>query len=377
MEESRIKVRSKASQLEGILKRQITQGHYHAGDKFPSERALAEKYRLSKLTVSKVLSNLSTQGLLYREQGKGTYISQELPSLSSSSRRIALVTRKSPDSRESDPFLSRLVDGILSSCKERDYTMQLSRFTDMDTIDRESVLSPGVKGLILGSLIDLKIALKVREMGIPLVWVDNEATGVELNCVCTDYFRCGYLGGEHLIKLGHKKIGLIIGPPNLWMSKMVHLGYRTALENYGIAFEDSLVKPGEFGSEGGYRRVRELLNTKKRLTAVYVAGDVMALGAMNAILDSGMIIPGDIAVVGQGAILPPTMFQIPLTTLDTKIQRRGELAAELLIDIMEGKNIPESIITIKPELKIRESCGALKMKKELREDNSLAKQVIG
>jgi DNA-binding LacI/PurR family transcriptional regulator len=175
--------------------------------------------------------------------------------------------------------------------------------------------------------------------------------------VLTDDRQVGRLATEHLIALGHTRIGHIAGPAIIHARRRYE-GYRDALSAHGLAFDDSLVAEGTFLQADGEAAMRVLLQRSPRPSAVFVANDPMAIGAMKAVWDAGLRIPEDIAIVGAGNIIHGDMLRVPLTTVTWSRNEMGTRAAELLLQSLADPATPPARVIVQPHLLVRGSCGA-------------------
>lgn len=162
---------------------------------------------------------------------------------------------------------------------------------------------------------------------------------------------------RHLIRLGHRRIGLINAPPELNFSRFRARGYARALEEAGIAWDDALVVTGDLTEEGGYRAARELLARPGRPTAVLCANDWMAIGAMHAAREEGMQPGEDLAVIGYDDIPVARFTHPPLTTLRQPIREAGRRLTEMLVAFMAGTPAEALQEVWVPELVVRGSDG--------------------
>ena len=165
---------------------------------------------------------------------------------------------------------------------------------------------------------------------------------------------------DHLIKLGHQRIGLITNAPTIYTASATRLeGYRQALETAGITFDETLIRYGDYTPESGFLAMEELLDIDLPPTAVFVASDSVALGAMHAIHQRNLQIPGDMAVVGYDDVPLARFLYPPLTTIRLPAYDLGRAAADMLIGMLnteESTKKPPGIL-LDTELVIRETCG--------------------
>jgi DNA-binding LacI/PurR family transcriptional regulator len=185
---------------------------------------------------------------------------------------------------------------------------------------------------------------RLAESELPFVDVDNVAAA-----------RSAI---EHLIGLGHRRIACITNGPREDAASAARLeGYRMALEYAAIAFDPALVRYGDFEERSGTEAMLDLLATAPRASAVFVASDEVALGALKALRARGLRVPDDIALVGFDD-LPISEFVDPaLTTVRVPARAIGAQAAAMLIELITSHVQPESRF-LPTELVIRESCGA-------------------
>ena len=133
-------------------------------------------------------------------------------------------------------------------------------------------------------------------------------------------------------------------------------GYIKALNERGFGIDESLIVEGDFTESGGYYAMKKLLLTKP--DAVFAASDVMALGAMRAVRESGLCVPDDVAFVGFDDLPIATLSDVQLTTIRQPVAQFGAKAVDILIDLVENGINPPRHVIMETELVIRESCGA-------------------
>jgi len=214
-----------------------------------------------------------------------------------------------------------------------------------------------IDGLIIaGCDIPKELIFAVREQGIPLVLVDYHLDKVD--SVFTDNIGGAYEAVTHLIRLGHKKIGFICE----WFDDLSFAerfkGYKLALEDNGLPFDEALTAEGVPRKEGsGYIAMKKLLE-KNLPSAVFAANDSAAAYAIQALKEKGLKVPQDIAVVGfdDGPIAIHT--EPPLTTMRVFREKMGILAARRLLELIEDPEQPSIEVKVSTRLIIRDSCGA-------------------
>jgi LacI family transcriptional regulator len=192
---------------------------------------------------------------------------------------------------------------------------------------------------------------------IPLVIVDEDLDGVTLHGVFVDNTRGAYEAVAHLIALGHRRIAHIAGLP-VHSTPLRLEGYRHALEDHGISFEQSLIRFSNFQAEGGREAAATLLAQRERPTAVFAGNDLMALGVIQAAWEASLRVPEDVAVVGFDDIPLAASLVPPLTTVAQPIAEIGRVAVSMLVSLIEGREIQQRVV-LPCILRVRHSCGAV------------------
>ncbi|MEW6039985.1 MAG: substrate-binding domain-containing protein, partial [Elusimicrobiota bacterium] len=158
----------------------------------------------------------------------------------------------------------------------------------------------------------------------------------KVSYVTGDNFTGGYIATKHLLSLGRKKIGIITGGLEVLSAKDRYEGYIKALREAGIKPDERLVVNGHFKEFEGYLAMMELL--KHKPDGVFAGNDLMAFGAIRAVKEAGLRIPGDLSVVGMDNIAQSELTEPPLTTVQYPIYSMGAFAAESIIIYLKENN---------------------------------------
>jgi LacI family transcriptional regulator len=193
------------------------------------------------------------------------------------------------------------------------------------------------------------------QYGAPVVAVDPHTGSSGFPTVDADSLRGARLATEHLLNLGHRRIAVLAGRPDLQSAKLREQGYREALAAAGIPFEDSLLCVGGYDAELSALAARDLLTGPQRPTAVFAANDVSAIATITAALDLGLRVPEDLSVVGFDNIPESVLCTPPLTTVNQPIRTMGERAVELLIRLIREQPVEATHLTLATELVVRGS----------------------
>lgn len=314
---------------------------------------------VSKTTVSRVLNNKpdvkpQTREMIMRIISQYDFQPNAFAKAISlrKSYTIGLVIPYSAEYIFSNLFYAEVMRGVSTETSRRGYHLLLcytgnDKYLDMfkqKLVEAFIVISPGSthKG----------ITRKLAEIEAPFVTTSKMPGAGDIRYVDIDNIYGSTLAMEHLISMGHRRIGLIIGSPILTSSEERLEGYSAVLKKYGIPFDSNLVRRGDGSIESGYEAMLELLG--EELTAVFVTCDTMAMGAVRAIKEKGKKVPDDISLVGFDDIPVAQIMDPPLTTVKQPAYQKGKCAAKMLIDLIEGKEVMDKCI-LPVEIALRES----------------------
>jgi len=258
-----------------------------------------------------------------------------------------------------NPFYAALVSGIQQHALSHGYTMLLCT-TEGDPEREEQYLSLLRAKQVDGALVDGlrlppdRIAKFVKD-GFPIVCLDRDVDSNSIPLVQVDNRLGGRLATEHLIGLGHSRIGHVTGAQVLGISEERLTGYKEALADAGISADPRFVVEGRFTEESGYEGARALLGVSPDVTAVFAANDLSALGVLNALAESGRRVPDDVSVVGFDDLRLSAFTSPPLTTIQQPAIEIAQRATELLLDLTRGKRVQRLRYLLEPKLIVRAS----------------------
>jgi LacI family transcriptional regulator len=324
---------------------------------------------VSRTTVSFVLNDVpgvkiseeTRQRVLEAARELNYYPTAAARSLASGkTQRVGLILGQGKERLASDVFFPTFLQGVTSSLHHRGYLLVVQLAEDVPSHEAYVRLlrEQQVDGLILsGPRSDDPLLHELAEDRFPLI-LHGRPDGCEFPCVDVDNRAGAYQAVSHLIGLGHRRIGFISNAPLSYSGAQDRFGgYRQAMGEHDLPLEQDLVRTASFVPKSGQTAMEELLHLAEPPTAVFVASDVVAVGALNAILNSGRKVPGDVALVGFDDIFLAAYTRPALTTVRVPAYGLGWTAAELLITFIEGDEDVSSV-TLETELVIRESCGA-------------------
>lgn len=343
---------------------------------------IAQKAGVSRSTVSRVINNQPNVAAEVRRrvleviEQTGYHPNVAARALASQrSWTIGLVIPRTVSSFFSDPYFPRLTRGIAQACNHYNYTLGL--FLIGSTEDEEKIF-PRIsrKGTLDGLMVQSgeigdQLIDRLAQSGVPVVIIgrpfhvgDPGTTGgvgasAEVSFIDVDNVQAAQAAVAHLIHLGRRRIATITGRIRSAVSIDRLTGYRLALARHGLPDDPALVIEGDFTEAGGYAAMQNLLDAEPTALpdAVFVASDMMAVGAMRAVREAGLCIPQDIAVIGFDDLPLAATTEPPLTTVHQPIQPFGYRAVELLIDLIDNGLTPPRKVIMETELIVRGSCG--------------------
>lgn len=326
---------------------------------------IAEDLGVSLVTVSKVLRNHPDISEETRER-----VLQRVEELNYRPNLAAraLVTGKThlmglvvPDLVHS--FFSQIANAISKVLQEHGYGLVISSSLEDPELEQQEInhlMARSADCLFIASAQHrVESFRRIEEQETPYILVDRKIPGLTANFVGVDDELVGYLATEHLIKIGCQKIAHI-GTPDVSAALGRLAGYRRALSDCGIEAPAEYIinRPhGDVaGDATGYDVMKKLLSLRPLPDAVFCHNDPTALGAMRAILEAGLRIPEDMAIIGCGNAKYSDFLRVPLTTIDQDCEGIGESAARLALSLLESE-MPRQAQTIllEPRLIVRDS----------------------
>lgn len=364
------------TQLVHVFRRQILDGTLDAGTRLPTEHEIAAQHAVSRGTVRQAMTVLVNEGLIERVQGRGsTVLSQSVAREVPTERRIGLVLNRPGAQLELD-----ILVGVEQAARGRGY-----RVTFIYTNDRIEQLAPDIAYLRDDRAVGIIVSLdndivcddaidQLQRSGLPTVLVDRYMAEQDSDYVAADNHGGGFRATEHLLMLGHTHIGFVYTSSGTLKTTSVRdrfLGYRHALEAYGVPYDESAVLccpyPNTPPAEPS-AALNEYVARPNGPTAIFAVHDQVALHLLQAARQCGRRIPDDLALVGFDDLSFAAHLTPPLTTVAQDRTALGMRAATLLIDRIEGLGGPYQHIEVPTSLIIRESCGArLRVQQALRE----------
>jgi LacI family transcriptional regulator len=212
--------------------------------------------------------------------------------------------------------------------------------------------------ILVTTALNSALRSELAHLHIPAVVIDPAGkSDLDLPTICATNRAGGLSATEHLISLGHRRIGHISGSPDIWCSRGRLRGYREALDAADLTFDPDLVVPGKFDYESGFQSGRRLLDLADSPTAVFAASDQMALGTVEAAHRVGLRVPEDLSVVGFNDLPEVRWSSPPLTTVRQPLIAMGTHAVAMLLALADGKVLQRSQVEFATALMVRGSTG--------------------
>jgi LacI family transcriptional regulator len=326
---------------------------------------IAQDLGVSLMTVSKALRNHPdiSEGTRERVLKRIEELNYQ-PNLAAR----ALVTGKThlmglvvPDLVHS--FFSQVANAISKVIREQRYSLVITSSQEDPELEQQEIdqlLARSVDCLFIATTqITPENFRRIEEQETPYILLDRKLPGLDANFVGVNDEQIGFMATKHLVEIGCRRIahiGALHHSPALGRLK----GYRRALRHYGIRAPAgyALTRPhgDDAGDATGYDVMKKLLSLRPLPDAVFCHNDPTALGAMRAILDAGLKIPEDIAIMGCGNVRYSDCLRVPLTTIDQDCGAIGERAARLALNLLDSKTPPKpKSILLEPRLVVRDS----------------------
>ena len=309
-------------------------------------RVINDQRHVRQSTREKVEAAMDRLGYVANRQARGL--------AGGRSRMVGLLVHELGSS-----YFTQVIRGIDTAVASIGYDLML--YTSHARVEAEArhalELATGpVDGVIFVLAVDpSKYVETLRSRGMPFVMLDqsHEVSGTTFVAAAN---RSGTRQAiEHLIGLGHRRIGFITGKPGVNSARERLAGYRDVLSSAGIPYDRSLIVTGDFLEARGYEATKELLSLEERPTAIFTSADTAAIGAIKAVRDAGLEVPRDVSVVGFDDIPEASLVMPALTTVRQPLMEMGATAVRLLQRLMDEPEATPRRTELDTELVVRDS----------------------
>ncbi|MBN2601943.1 MAG: LacI family DNA-binding transcriptional regulator [Candidatus Marinimicrobia bacterium] len=280
------------------------------------------------------------------------------------SKQSKIIGMVFPDA--SSIYFSEIIRGIINYVNK--YGFQIIISSAHDEEEELKTAARFLNGRTVDGLVMMAPSLTNEELfnipinhNTPVVFISVPPEKAGMTTIVLDNCNSAKAMTKHLIKLGHQQIAFIHGSAHNYDSKKRYSGYIQALKEENIPKSYIFESEGNFTEDSGYKACQVLLQKNPHPTAIFAANDAMAIGAIEAVKDSGLRVPEDIAIVGFDDISTSQYITPALTTVKVPLYEMGQLVGKTLLqkinsDSKEHLTVAEQIV-IPLEIIIRESCG--------------------
>lgn len=331
---------------------------------------IAEKAGVSISTVSRVINDDQdkpisdeTRKLVWKYVKELGYSkNNRKKSIKRNTKKIGYILNNTPNIYN-HPYFSVILNSIETELKKTGYSLGFS-FAE-DDIKKEAIrhqiITEEADGLIIiAEYIDEELTAKIRENFENIVSINYLQTDLKSDVICIEMKKAGYNATKFLIDKGHSRIAFIGGTLTVELPELTYesryQGFEKAMREARLNINREWVRDGDWTLDGGYIEMKKILSSGDLPTAVFTASDLMAIGAMRAIHESGLVVPTDISVISFDDIDMAKYTNPQLTTIHVPKEEIGRLAVKLLMDQINGNNPDFPIKVVVPtELVIRGS----------------------
>ncbi|CAI6083166.1 GntR family transcriptional regulator [Cohnella sp. JJ-181] len=368
------------TQIRDYVLKQISDQVWKPGDRLPSENEFAEQFSVSRITVKNALAQLIEDNLIYRIQGKGSFVSRDLagePRLYQESDAPGapekqLVAYLMP--RLGNTFTARLLSGIESELTRLNYRLLFCKTDDSQETEKEvlkEVIQLGVKGIIIFPVDGESYSEEILRLTLnefPLVVVDRYLRGIETNCVCSDNVDGAHKATAHLIEYGHNRIGFIstayqgttsiedrlVGYEKALAEHQIPVEHRLRLHHFDGERINAVLKDG-VADPGIKEEIQAFLRQNPDMTAVFAINAAVGLTVIEAAREIGIQVPEQLSIVFFDNYELSAISSVPPTCISQEEELMGREAARLLASIIDNPKQERRKIITPNKLIVRKS----------------------
>ena len=347
--------------IKQILIKEILEGKYLPNDRIPSVTQIMSGYDVSRLTASRVIDELSKQGITYAVQGKGCFVASPKDVVETqkieSKRMILIIPYLMSD------FFAPLIQGVLDVVQVTDYKLE-TYCSKEDYLIETRLLSKCLEEPIAGLILipssceeDYRHLFQIQKKGIPVVLAHRNLNNYNFDRVVFNNVKGARDAVEYLLKEEHRKIAFIGANKNNSVVQERLEGYKKAFEKNGLEVDPNLIYIIEEKIEDNivenetHRIIEELINNKTEFTAIFTTDDGLAYYAKAALNNKGLKVPDDISLVGYGDFTSSKSLNPPLTTVGVDMHDLGKQAVKMLFKRINSKMQLESLDSYNVESK--------------------------
>jgi LacI family transcriptional regulator len=329
-------------------------------------RDVARRAGVSTMTVSRVINDSALVSADTRRRvedaiGELGYVPSRL-ARGLSAKRTGTLALIVPD--VANPFFTLIVRGAEDVARRAGYRVILCDTRADLTVEREVIeemLAHRVEGILIAPVSDRsrEHLRRLTAFNVPFVLVDRTVSGIDADAVLGDSAEGAQRLVEHLLSLGHRRIGMIVESDDVSTARDRRIGYEAALHAADLPTDPELVARASVDPAGGYAGMRRLLALDEPPTAVFTVNNLVAVGAIEAVRSAGMEVPDDVALVCFDDIEYASRLYPFLTVMEQPAETFGTLSTQLLLERIENR-APERprVVVLPAQFVVRRSSGA-------------------
>ncbi len=351
--------------VQKAIRDRIIKGEWRVGCKIPSERELGKEFSLNRLTISKGLANLASEGLLVRRRGQGTFVADQFRQNLNQRRLVKFISPSPVSVWEKVPVKHGTLEGMHQVLAGEGYHVGVDFYRDVD--EQVRLLRSDEDAYHAGFVIWYEPEERVcgelerlKKDGYAFVLLDAYPAGLEMDYVVTDNAEGSHSVVRYLADRGHRFISYVTRKVDRTSLADRLTGYLRGLVTCDRpVWEKSVIKLETSAAEAVEEIgpvMETLLAGPQRPTAVFVGNDDLALASIEYLQAKGLRVPEDISIVGYDNMDPSAYGPVPLTTVAQDFFEMGKVAAQILLEKLEGKgNSRPAQVSLKPQLIERKS----------------------
>ena len=348
-------------QVTEILTQFIVSGQWSTPDyQLPTEPELCEMFGVARGTVRQALAKLETDGYVRRERGRGTFVNFHANGNDiAKQQQIAFIV---PYIRDS--YVTTILAGMEKAASEQQWSL-IFRHVEND-LEKQRIALEELSGTSLAGValypVDSTDADAIKpclDSGQPIVLLDRYLRGVsQVDYVVADNFGGAMQATQHLIQLGHQRIGFVTWQDDAVSLEHRALGFAQTMKESGLPYDESMICEVSSYPDISLEPLYPFLTQEPALDAIFAANDQIALAVYKAAQQLNLRIPYDIAIVGFDNLGVGEHLPLPLTTVSLPAFDMGYSATNLLFQRINNPTLPIQRVILQTELIVRQSCGA-------------------
>jgi LacI family transcriptional regulator len=260
-----------------------------------------------------------------------------------------------------EPFSTELLKGAADAIRRSGFELVVysAGGRARDRVGWERRYLSRLSGTLVDGAVLVTPTIVDVHFGTPIVAVDPHAGPSELPTIDSDNVHGAEIATRHLLELGHRRIAMLTGRPDLQSAQLRERGFRRAMADAGVRIDEELIQVGGYDTPTSAESSRKLLTAAEPPSAIFAANDISAIAAADIARELGRSVPKDVSIVGFDNVPESAMSVPPLTTVSQPIREMGRRAVDLLIRLISREPIEATHVTLPTSLVLRQSTRAL------------------